>query len=257
MTMQAALQHERHSAEHARNVSEKDMWMPPRNNDLATWERGGSNSPPLTLEEMKRREHQSHVDHVWDMVPFWMKGIEAAESQGEVPSMEEFLESSDSWQSSGDIWGYAYSPGNWGGADEAGWGADVGPWNWGGESDKCDGSSMRTQKTRTAASGCSGRKGKVKAVKVEHDTAFSFVESIAVEQAANAEKKRLMHDFFEVITVLLLLLLLLVPFHSLIIFCSCPLKIKSRKSKKLFDIYEKCAKNYYFYYFMTSKFRQL
>jgi len=55
----------------------------------------------LTSAELRVKENQVHVDHVQDMVPFWMRGVEAAE-RGEVLKLEGFLETltGDPWAKS-------------------------------------------------------------------------------------------------------------------------------------------------------------
>ena len=59
--------------------------------DVGAWGKPIQEDPPTTIEEMKLRESQTHVDLVRDMVPFWIRSVEAAE-RGEVLRLEEFLE---------------------------------------------------------------------------------------------------------------------------------------------------------------------
>jgi len=203
MSAQDALSHERDSAKHGQNVSDTEMWWSPAPNTSA-WE-AQIDDTPLTYEEMKMREHQIRVDHVRDMVPFWMRGVEAAE-RGEVLKMEEFLENlkQDSWENGGDPWGYVYSPGEWGsgGVGGGGWGGK-GSDNWGGVM----GSSVHARRT-PSHSGENQVQGKVKRngfrdglhVANEHDDAYAFVEGIARREAADAERRRRMHMFFEMPT---------------------------------------------------------
>ncbi|KAF9015522.1 hypothetical protein BDQ17DRAFT_1341220 [Cyathus striatus] len=60
--------------------------------DAVAWQTPLSDHQDLTIEGLKVREQQLHVDHVYDMVPFWIRGMEAAE-KGEILKLEDFLES--------------------------------------------------------------------------------------------------------------------------------------------------------------------
>ena len=55
----------------------------------ACWDK--ADHPPLTSEGLRQWEMHAHVDHVFDLVPFWQRGMDAAE-KGEVLRLEEFLE---------------------------------------------------------------------------------------------------------------------------------------------------------------------
>ncbi|KAJ3832046.1 hypothetical protein F5878DRAFT_635651 [Lentinula raphanica] len=65
-----------------------EAWLTPTTEDVRL----------MTKEQLRTKEHQYFADQVDDMVPFWIRGIEAAE-QGEVLKLEEFLDSleTDSW----------------------------------------------------------------------------------------------------------------------------------------------------------------
>lgn len=67
---------------------EHNPWLEPQ--DFSRWEK------PLdqSVWDLKVLEHQAHVDAVYDIVPFWLKGIEAAE-RGQTLRMMDFLESLD------------------------------------------------------------------------------------------------------------------------------------------------------------------
>lgn len=70
---------------------------------------------PITYDELRAQTQQSQFDQVRDMVPFWMKGVEAAE-KGEVLRLEEFLDK-------------LAAENRWGLADiNDPWGPSVGPW---------------------------------------------------------------------------------------------------------------------------------
>jgi len=126
MTLRAAQQHERQSNEHAKKVIEAEtrMWLGTAA-DAAAWTAPIRDNPPLSLAEMKVRESRIHVDSVQDMVPFWIRGVEAAE-RGEVLSLEEFLDSLpkalESWGGCG--WGETGTGVGWGGDGgvNGGWG---------------------------------------------------------------------------------------------------------------------------------------
>lgn len=159
--VRAAEDHEKHSARHAKNVAESNKWWGTAAQDAAAWDAPVVDNVPLTAEEIKTRESQMHVDHVHDMVPFWIRGMEAAE-RGEVLRLEEFLETlKDPW---GNPVTYAQS-GGWG--QEAygggGWGAEISDGGWGAESE-----------------------------------GVAFVDSIAAQQGADVEKRRRMHAFYQV-----------------------------------------------------------
>lgn len=227
MSTQAAMDHERNSSDHAQNVSDwgpqpHDLWVMPRDDT------------PLTADELKARTRQVHVDQVRDMVPFWMKGVEAAQN-GEVLRLEDFLEelaAQDRWGVTGldDPWGPSIGP--WpvdhpwgavvsgGGADPWGkvpddpWGrVDEDPWgkvaDWGVDED----STLSLHMDRTVSDrrgNCrrdkSGgkRKGKKNRPrgngKSKLQDPYTFVEDIARQQAADAERKKKMHDFYKVCT---------------------------------------------------------
>lgn len=63
--------------------------------------------PPLTSEGLRQWEMHAHVDHVFDLVPFWQRGIDAAE-KGEVLRLEEFLEKMEGdggWRTANEVLG--------------------------------------------------------------------------------------------------------------------------------------------------------
>jgi hypothetical protein len=182
-----------------------------------------SNGIPLTQEEIQRRESRLRIDSVWDIVPFWRRGVEAAD-RGEVLNMEAFLESISqlSWESNNtDNWGYAYSPSGWkvaGAGSGCSWRSVSELWNKPVENQAPEGSasSRRTNMTRSHYAEDEGREGvrtkrkggrhrdahrifkRGKSSPHEHENAYDFVEDIARQETADAERKRRMHDFFEV-----------------------------------------------------------
>ncbi|TFK36850.1 hypothetical protein BDQ12DRAFT_724678 [Crucibulum laeve] len=78
--------------------SAPDTWWNSSSPDAAAWDVPIVEEPPLTVDKMKMREHRFHVDQVYDMVPFWIRGVEAAQ-KGEVLRLESFLDTleEDPW----------------------------------------------------------------------------------------------------------------------------------------------------------------
>ena len=219
--------HERNSKSHDRNASDFEMWNPQPKDSWVMPE----DDAPLTADELKVRTRQVHVDQVRDMVPFWMKGVEAAE-KGEVLRLEDFLEklaSEDRWGVAdvGDPWGPSIGPWPanhpWGAAVPGGqadpWGnindnpcEEVdNPWgkvaDWGADEDSAlsmhvDRSVSHHEEDHRRSK--SGRKRKGwKKQRRDHDKPSRqdphvFVEDIARQQSVDAGRKRRMHDFYEV-----------------------------------------------------------
>jgi len=227
MSAQAAMAHERTSSGHTRNVSDFEMWNPQPKESWVMPE----DDTPLTVDELKARTRQVHVDQVRDMVPFWRKGVEAAE-KGEVLRLEDFLEklaAEDRWGVADvdDPWGPSIGPwpadhpwgaavaggqaDTWGKVADSPWGkAD--PWgkvaDWAVDDDSTlsmhvDRSVSRHEEHRRNKSGAKG-KGKKNRVrdhgKPGRQDPHMFVEDIARQQAVDAERKRRMHDFYEMPT---------------------------------------------------------
>lgn len=225
MSAHAAMAHERDSKGHTRNVSDFEMWNPQPNDAWVMPE----DDTPLTFDELKTRTQQIHVDQVRDMVPFWMKGVEAAE-KGEVLRMEDFLEklaSEDRWGVSGidDPWGPSIGPwptdhpwgtavpggqaDPWGQADPSGWAkADDNRWgkpddplgklaDWAVDEDST--LSMRGGRFGSPPKpGRKAKKGPKPRPRDQRKDPHTFVEEIAREQAVDAGRRRRMHDFYEV-----------------------------------------------------------
>lgn len=220
MTLRSAQHHERHSAEHARNATEAERRIWANSPDPAAWTIPLKHDPPLTAEEVKMRESRVHVDLVQDMVPFWIRGVEAAE-KGEVLRLEHFLETlqdaSDSWVGASPRthdftqgWENAWTARDDNAADD-GWGAvNAGEW---GISD----GSMRRRETprrkrkhgafeakrqRGGGGPSSGRGHRRSAKDRQHiqSNAYAFVEDVARQEAADEERKRRMHHFFDMPT---------------------------------------------------------
>ncbi|KAJ3808113.1 hypothetical protein EV368DRAFT_65076 [Lentinula lateritia] len=118
MTYEVARQHERNSAEHVARVKQRQQQQqhPPQQHAQSSawdqpsvinpWETTGPSAdawlapatelhhkfPTMTKGQLQSKEHQYFADQVDDMIPFWIRGIEAAE-RGEVLRLEEFLDS--------------------------------------------------------------------------------------------------------------------------------------------------------------------
>ncbi|KAJ6621604.1 secretory pathway protein Sec39-domain-containing protein [Mycena sp. CBHHK59/15] len=204
MNIHAALRHERNSAQHARNVSDSEMWWNPSSQDPAAWDAPLEEDPPLTREELQIREHQYHVGRVADIVPYWIKCVNAA-ANGEELRLEPFLETlqdaPQSWMNTDNPWAYARC-GDWGGSRDAG--------RWGVHPDAKSLSSARGSRTQTRSRTIStgaptmgetkDRKGTARNAPASKGDTYAFVEDIARQEAADAERKRKMHMFFDMPT---------------------------------------------------------
>ncbi|KAG8219697.1 hypothetical protein J3R82DRAFT_652 [Butyriboletus roseoflavus] len=114
--LNAALNHERTAHDHERSAAENDKGvngadgMRIQENHLQTLDEtcwGKIDHPPLTSEGLRQWEMHAHVDHVFDLVPFWQRGIDAAE-KGEVLRLEEFLEKMEGdggWRTANEVLG--------------------------------------------------------------------------------------------------------------------------------------------------------
>ncbi|KAJ7783645.1 hypothetical protein DFH07DRAFT_195672 [Mycena maculata] len=192
MNIHAALRHERESAQHARNVQESEMWWNPSSHDPAVWNAPLDEEPLLTKEEVQMREHQDHVERVSELVPYWIKCVDAA-AKGEELRLEPFLNTlkdvSHSWSRIHVDNPWAMGSGAWGnGGDADRWGVHPDAKSM---SSSAHGSKMNTG-TRTISSSGS--------VVENPQNAYAFVEDIARQQAADAERKRRMHKFFQMPT---------------------------------------------------------
>ena len=208
---------------------------PVAENDVKNVNEGAIAHTPLTSEGLRQWEMHAHVDHVFDMVPFWQRGIDAAE-KGEVLRLEEFLdkmEGDGGWRTANDVLGML---GGWKGTsserghdDDMGWGqpgdwatGDRGAWNWA-ESQRCGwgmasncaasdatvtscgrdsgwGATERVRKGRGKTQGVGKR---VRVVGAVHgggprEELRHFVDAIARQEAVTEERRRAMHMFFEV-----------------------------------------------------------
>lgn len=156
--------------------------------DSGVWGNASLDDPPQTIEEFKAKESQTRADQVHDMVPFWIRGIEAA-SQGRVLRLEEFLESlaeKDSWRGdSGDHSGW--------GDGSRGWGAEAGAKRWdevtGSNTLDCDSAHTEDDPSLMPAPEPNNSGNMI----------FDpFVEDVALQGAVGVDRKKRMQEFLEV-----------------------------------------------------------
>jgi hypothetical protein len=243
MTVRAAMRHEC-TIEHIRNVSEHHIWHPKP--DSSAWE-----NTSLTSETLKVQDKQNRVDNVRHMVPWWVRAVEAAE-RGEEMRMEDFLDTiqEDPWANIDDVWecpdkingnGWANTPHRVDATSVHRQAVD-------------DDSASSLQPCLSAPSIPKGdRKIRVKWKKrsrfseeqdIVHPSCTSihdphnFVEEMARREAADAERKRQMHIFFDVRTVIghFLPLLIMVPL------CRCRLMKRCRRFRRFYIILLVCLK---------------
>lgn len=226
MSARAAQHHERNSSDHALNITESEKWWNPPPLDAAAWDAPIEEDLPLTVEEMKMRESQLRVDHLHEMVPFWKRSMEAAE-RGEILRLEEFLETmqekSHPWLNAENPWQYAHSGGgwdNWGpqgkdtgwsvSVDANGWGAGDYAEGWGKSTASSNGSRIRTESstkkrksTKPSLKTATSPKESRNNVRLNPNMAdsYTFVEKIAAQVAADAERKKRMHAFYQVSSI--------------------------------------------------------
>jgi hypothetical protein len=162
-------------------------WWDTVDTDAEAWGKPIQEDAPATIEEMKMRESQIHVDLVRDMVPFWIRSVKAAE-RGEVLKLEEFLEEMAQRQASWSLGAPGrrceQSSSTRGWSNHDGWGiGEPGVVLWG--------ESHETREKRETVKKGGNRRRK-------QNDGFQFVEKVANSQAAGKERKQQMHNFFEV-----------------------------------------------------------
>ncbi|KIK07441.1 hypothetical protein K443DRAFT_673356 [Laccaria amethystina LaAM-08-1] len=161
-------------------------WWDTVDTDAEAWGKPIQEDAPATIEEMKMRESQIHVDLVRDMVPFWIRSVKAAE-RGEVLKLEEFLEEMAQRQASWSLGAPGrrceQSSSTRGWSNHDGWGiGEPGVVLWG-----------ESHETRETVKKGGNRRRK-------QNDGFQFVEKVANSQAAGKERKQQMHNFFEMPT---------------------------------------------------------
>ncbi|KAF9010362.1 hypothetical protein BDZ89DRAFT_1167735 [Hymenopellis radicata] len=207
MSLKGAQDHER-GAEHLRNVNiTESSWAMP-NGDWADWDVAMADEPQdLTKEEKKDNEHRVFVDQLHEFVPFWIRGVEAAQ-RGEVLKMEEFLESHEKYPAMEEAWGGWDAPVAYAWPGERGWPKerDVESINSAHvASDQPELVSMPGfERSRgsdvTMPSVVSEGMRPVDRGQCDEYDAHAFVEDIALQKAVDSERKKEMHSFFEMPT---------------------------------------------------------
>lgn len=225
--MQAAVGHENTSPEHARHISEVEWWQPRDDDGWGTLEQ-----PPLTSDGLRTWEMQTHVDHVYDLVPFWIRGVDAAErGDSEVLRMEEFLqmmEENGGWRTSDEVWGmlgalrkpnHEEGSDGWGRKDDVsvpkaatgtdltlgdqdkGWGVTeewaVPPTNTSSSSSHQDKGWGITQEWAAPPTNTSNYSSHQRR---DLGGTHPFVDDIALQEAADEDRRRRMNYFFEMPT---------------------------------------------------------
>lgn len=197
-TMEAAVQHENTSPEHAQHISEGEWWKPRDDNAWVALEQ-----PPLTSDGLRTWEMQTHVDHVFDLVPFWIRGVDAAE-RGEVLRMEEFLqlmEGNGGWRTSDEVWGmlgawrkpnHEEGSDGWGRKDDVSVPKAAGTDLTSDNQDQGWGVMEEWAVSPTNSSSSNQRQ--------DFGGTHPFVDDIALQEAADEHRRRRMHHFFEMPT---------------------------------------------------------
>ncbi|KAK0464966.1 uncharacterized protein EV420DRAFT_930751 [Desarmillaria tabescens] len=185
MNVKAALAHEKNAHHHQNVVNVESWWGPPI---VDSWDFELPKQEEMTKDEARDSEHRYFVDHVGEYIPYWIRGVEAAE-RGEVLKLEDYLDSLDH-DGPKDPWGT--------------WGASRGgdhssEWMHGAPSD--DLGSMPTSQGKAGKSPKNTDRNKRQELGNRFtDGSYAFVEDIARQEEANAERREQMHDFFEMPT---------------------------------------------------------
>ncbi|KAL0578592.1 hypothetical protein V5O48_003383 [Marasmius crinis-equi] len=224
MNPHQALIHES-SPQHAEKaaMNEPHWWGPMECNweSDEAWAQPIVDDPPLSKEAMKDREHRYFADQVDDLVPFWIRSVEAAE-HGEVLKLSDFLESLEDR----DIWPPRV-PNPWRnpeaqsviggkGGSRNGWTPD---WDmalgWKSHSEVSWGSNEQNGISQKGAGGewrHDHRKSKLGYSHPQERVGHDFVEDIATQEAADDVRRHEMHVFFEVRTAFIPLQAFIDPF---------------------------------------------
>lgn len=213
MSYREAIQHERNSADHISlvNAHSPQQEQPPQGSGWGqSSDPWGAQGPSIdawfaapvidefmTKEQLRSKEHQFYADHVDDMVPFWIRGIEAAE-RGEVLSLEEFLKSleTENWPPRGpDIWGHFDRQSNYGGRAENPWTRkDAKKWGAGSVSSASAESGSRTNRSDALRAVSHTPPSKYPSMR----SPDSVVEVVARQKAVDDNRKQEMYTFLEV-----------------------------------------------------------
>ncbi|KAK0198256.1 hypothetical protein F5146DRAFT_1131260 [Armillaria mellea] len=192
MSIKAALAHEKNAFHNQNVVNAESWWGPPI---VDSWDFELPKQEEMTKDEARDLEHRYSVDHVGEYIPYWIRGVEAAE-RGEVLKLEDYLNSLDH-DGPKDPWG-TWNITNQVKADSRG-GDRSSEWIHDDPSDDL-GSVPASQGKAGKSPRNSGRNRRQDLGDRFTGSSYAFVEDIARQEEANAERREQMHDFFEMPT---------------------------------------------------------
>ncbi|KAJ3928313.1 MAG: hypothetical protein NXY57DRAFT_1041731 [Lentinula lateritia] len=237
MSYQVARQHERNSAEHASRVKQRLEQHPPQEHAQSSawdqpsminpWETTGPSADAwlvpatdhhhefttMTKEQLRSKEHQYFADQVDDMIPFWIRGIEAAE-RGEVLRLEEFLDSLENeadletWPPRGpNPWTHRDRHSNYGGRawEQTDWDVhndnnDITKWIAEDSVSSAESGGRVIGRSHSSNHRVIHSKSKSQLFESVQDGAKSLVEVVARQNSADENRKREMYSFIELST---------------------------------------------------------
>ncbi|KAK0208153.1 hypothetical protein DFS33DRAFT_1301642 [Desarmillaria ectypa] len=188
MSVKAALAHEKNARHNQSVVNAESWWGPPI---VDSWDFELPKQEEMTNDEARDLEHRYFVDHVGEYIPYWIRGVEAAE-RGEVLKLEDYLDSLDH-DGPKDPWG------TWGIMSQSREGDHSSEWIHGGPSDDL-GSIPASQGKAGKSPKYTDRNERQELGNRFTDGSYAFVEDIARQEEANAERREQMHVFFEMPT---------------------------------------------------------
>ncbi|KAF8846245.1 hypothetical protein BDN67DRAFT_891185, partial [Paxillus ammoniavirescens] len=204
-SLKAALNHERGFHEHLRGEAEPPVQSSHGNS------RDKIDCPRLTAEDLRKWDMHTHVDHVFDLVPFWQCAVDAAE-RGEVLRLEEFLEKMEGdggWRTSNEVlrmlggWkgsAHDYGGRDWGQPNANDWAASQrGGLVWG-ESHANNWAGSQRVGVFQGHLTSGGDIGSRLLPHACREGPQHFVDSVARQKAVNEERRQQMHLFFEMPT---------------------------------------------------------
>lgn len=208
MTLASARKHERGTA-HAYKLAQLSSfnWLPDGPEDNSGW----FVSTPYA--DLRAWEKQGFVDRQKDVIPFWKRGVDAAERGEEAEKWEDFLDhleekynKNGGWDVGSDGWGRDYGANVWGVAQDADHAShhDDGSRNrvnaaWG-----LPDPTPVVERPENRGWHGSGKRKRSRKDRVSDQDPWTFVEEVARQEAASAERTKRMHEFFSVCTITLL-----------------------------------------------------
>ncbi|KAI6047761.1 hypothetical protein EDC04DRAFT_2619816 [Pisolithus marmoratus] len=166
----------------------------------------------LTSERLQQWGMHMHVDHVFDLVPFWCRAVDAAE-RGEELRLEEFLEQMEGdggWRIASDVWNLladqkssrkAASDLTHMDEENKGWGIAE---DWAMPRHNSDGRSNKDwdtpQNWHDHAGWNIAESWDITGQAALHWTGDNFVDSVARREAVSEERRKQMHKFFQMPT---------------------------------------------------------